>query len=140
MMPAAPLDPAQTVIRFFRALDDRDYATLAVLLAPDGVWHRQGTDLRSEADILAAMAKRSPTMRIHHLLTNVFAEPRGDGEAEVTAYMLVVRHDSGAEPAGPSPFPGIENIRTMRALLRQTPQGWRVVRLTGDAPSFATPA
>jgi hypothetical protein len=139
-MATAPLDPAQTVIRFFRALDERDYSTLAALLAPGGVWHRQGAELRNEADILAAMAKRSPTMRIHHLLTNVFAEPRGEEDAEVTAYMLVVRHDSGAEPTGPSPLTGFENLRTMRARLRQTPQGWRILHLGGDAPSFAATA
>lgn len=139
-MAAAPLDPAQTVIRFFRALDDREYRTLAALLAPDGAWHRQGVELRSEADILAAMDRRSPTMRIHHLLTNVLAEPHGDDEAEVTAYMLVVRHDSQAEPAGPSPLSGIESIRTTRARLRQTPQGWRILRLGGDPVSFAVPA
>ena len=132
-----PLDAAGTVIRFFRALDDRDYGLLAGLLAPDGAWHRQGAVLRNEAEILAAMASRSPTMRIHHLLTNVYAEPSGDVEAEVTAYMLVVRHDAKAEPAGPSPLSGIENIRTTRARLRQTPQGWRIVQLAGDPPSFS---
>jgi hypothetical protein len=133
---AFPPDPAQSVIRFFRALDDREYGTLAALLAPDGVWHRQGKALHNEAEILAAMASRSATMRIHHLLTNVFAEPHGE-EAEVTAYMLVVRHDSKAEPTGPSPLTGIENIRTIRGRLRQTPQGWRIVHLLGEDPSFA---
>lgn len=134
---AAPPDPAQTVIRFFRALDNREYGTLAALLAPDGVWQRQGAELRGEADILAAMGRRSPTLRIHHLLTNVFAEPHGEDEAEVTAYMLVVRHDSGAEPAGSSPLSGVESIRTTRARLRRTPQGWRILRLGGDPVSFA---
>ena len=138
-MAAAPLDPAQTVIRFFRALDDREYGTLAALLAPDGVWHRQEAELRDEAGILAAMGRRSHTLRIHHLLTNMLAEPHGEDEAEVTAYMLVVRHDSGAEPDGPSPLSGIENIRTTRARLRQTPQGWRILRLGGDPVSFASP-
>jgi hypothetical protein len=83
------------------------------------------------------MAKRSPTMRIHHLLTNLYAEPLGEDEAAVVGYMLVVRHDSGAVPAGPSPLQGIENIRTMRGLLRRTSDGWRIVHLAGDAPSFA---
>jgi len=135
-MMAFALDPAQTVIRFFRALDDREYGTLAALLATDGVWHRQGKALHNEGEILAAMASRSPTMRIHHLLTNVFAEPQGE-EAEVTAYMLVVRHDSKIEPTGPSPLSGIENIRTIRGRLRQTAQGWRIVSLLGETPSFA---
>lgn len=130
------LDPAQTLIRFFRALDDRDEATLVRLLAPGGVWHRQGAELRSEADIRAAMAARSPTMRIHHLLTNVFAEAHGADEAEVTAYMLVVRHNSKTPPTGPSPLSGVENIRTMRARMRRTADGWRILRLSGDPASF----
>jgi len=133
-------DPVQTVARFFRALDDRDYATLAALLAEGGVWSRQDAELRTEADIDAAMAKRSPTMRIHHLLTNLYAEPPGENEAVVTGYMLVVRHDSGQVPQGPSPLDGIENIRTTRARLRQTPAGWRIVELGGDAPAFARAA
>jgi limonene-1,2-epoxide hydrolase len=132
----AVMDPAQTVIRFFRALDDRDYHVLVALLAPDGVWHRQGKELRGEANIVAAMSSRSPTMRIHHLLTNVFAEPQGQDEAAVTGYMLVVRHDAKAELPGPAPLSGIENIRTIRARLRHTPQGWRILQLGGDPVSF----
>lgn len=132
-----PLDAAGTVIRFFRALDDRDYGMLASLLAPDGVWHRRGAELRNEAEILAAMANRSPTIRIHHLLTNLYAEAAGEGEAELCAYMLVISHDSGAEPAGPSPLSGIANIRTLRARLRETDQGWRIVRLANDPATFS---
>jgi len=130
------VDPAQTVARFFRALDERDHPTLARLLAPGGVWHRQGEELRSEGEIMAAMADRSPTMRIHHLLTNLHAEPAGEDEVEVTGYMLVVRHDSGTLPDGPSPLQGIENIRTIRARLRRDAAGWCIVTLGGDAPSF----
>ena len=130
-------DPVQTVVRFFRALDDREYRVLAGLLAQGGVWRRQGAELRSAADIEAAMAKRSPTMRIHHLLTNLYAAPHGDDEADVTGYMLVVRHDSGAAPDGPSPLHGVENIRTTRARLQRTSRGWRILELTGDAPTFA---
>jgi hypothetical protein len=134
----AAMDPAQTVIRFFRALDDRAYGVLVALLAPDGVWHRQGQELRGEADITAAMSRRSPTMRIHHLLTNVFAEPLGADEAGVTGYMLVVRHDPKTEVAGPVPLSGIENIRTIRARLRHMPEGWRILQLGGDPVSFET--
>ena len=139
MAACAPLDAAQTVIRFFRALDDRDYGAMTALMAGDGVWHRRGAELRGAAQIEAAMAERSPTLRIHHLLTNIFAEPHGAEEARVTAYMLVIRHDSGAKPSGPAPLQGIENIRTVRARLRQGEEGWRIVELTSDHPSFAVP-
>ncbi len=131
-----PSEPTATVIRFFRAIDDREYAILAPLLAPDGVWLRQGKELRNEAEILAAMAQRSPTMRVHHLLTNMYTEACGDGEVEVCAYMLVVLHDSKSESTGPSPLSGIDSIRTMRARLRQTELGWRIDRLANDPPSF----
>jgi ketosteroid isomerase-like protein len=130
-------DPVQAVVRFFRALDDREYDALAGMLAPGGVWERQGAELRSRGDVMAAMAKRSPTLRIHHLLTNLFAVEHGEAEAEVTGYMLVVRHDSGTAPDGPSPLQGIENIRTVRARMRRTAEGWRVQRLASDPAAFA---
>ena len=132
-------DPAQTLIRFFRHLDDREYAALAQLMLPNGVWHRQGAELRGEDGIVAALSRRSPTMRIHHLLTNVFAVPDGDDAAEVTAYMLVIRHEPGAPLDGPAPLHGIENVRTLRGRLRATPEGWRIEHLGGDPVSFAAP-
>ena len=125
------------VMQFYRHLDDRDVAALTGLMLPDGVWHRQGAVLEGAEAIAAALARRSPTMRIHHLLTNAFAvltEPNG---VEVTAYMLVVRHEPGQSLDGPAPFNGIENIRTVRATLRHTPSGWRIASMRGDPPSFA---
>ena len=131
------MDAVGTMLHFFRALDERRFDLLAPMLAPGGFWNRQGTELRSEADIMAAMADRSPTMRVHHLLTNSYAEPRGNGEVDVSAYLLVIRHDSKSEPVGPSPLSGIDSIRTMRARLRMTDQGWRIVRLVNDPPTFS---
>ena len=132
-----PADPVGTVLRFFRALDEREFDTLAPMLAPGGSWTRLGVELRSQAEIRAALADRSPTVRVHHLLTNVYAEPRGHDEAEVCGFLLVVRHDSGSEPTGPSPLTGIESIRTMRARLRRTDGGWRILRLKNDPPTFS---
>jgi hypothetical protein len=125
---------AQTVIRFFRCLDERDYRGMAALLAPDGVWSRQGQELRGESDLLAAMERRSASLRVHHLLSNLLTETMGEDRANVTAYMLVVRHDGGAAPA---PLEGIASIRTLRARLRRAPTGWLIERLGGDPPSFA---
>ena len=131
------MDAVATVLHFFRAIDERRFNLLAPMLAPGGFWNRQGTELRTEADIMAAMADRSPTMRVHHILTSAYSEPQGDGEVDVAAYLLVVRHDSKSEPVGPSPLPGIDSIRTTRARLRLTDQGWRIVRLVNDKPTFS---
>lgn len=142
---ALPREPrceaVHVVTRFYRHLDESNYEALADLMHPEGVWYRQGKELRSRDAIVTAMSDRSPTRRIHHLLTNVFAELEGDGRAaEVTGYMLVVRHESGRVQEGPAPLEGIENIRTIRARLRETPSGWRIERLRSDPPSFARAA
>ena len=139
---AADLSPAEavhTVIRMYRRLDDRDYKGIAALMAPGGVWHRQGAALKGEAEILAAMAKRSPTLMIHHLLSNLFADIAADGTAMVTGYMLVVRYDSGSPVTGAAPFSGVENIRTIRVKLSPTPDGWRILNANTDPISFAAP-
>ena len=130
-------EAVSAVVQFYRHLDDRNVAGLTALMQPDGVWHRQGAALVGEAAIAAALARRSPTMRIHHLLTNTFAVPAGADGASFTAYMLVVRHEPGGPLAGPAPLSGIENIRTIRASLRHTAQGWRIASMQGDPPSFA---
>ena len=139
---AADLSAAEavhTVIRLYRCLDDRDYKGIAALMAPGGIWHRQGAALSSEAEILAAMAKRSPTLVIHHLLSNLFADIGADGSAMVTGYMLVVRYDNGSPVTGAAPFSGVENIRTIRVKLTSTANGWRILNADSDPIRFAAP-
>ena len=132
-------DAVGVVTRFYRHLDERDVGALTGLMLPDGVWHRQGAVLAGGEAIAAALARRSPTMRIHHLLTNAYAVPAGPDAAAVTAYMLVVRHEPGGPLEGPAPLTGVESIRTVRATLRATAQGWRIAAMRSDPPSFAAP-
>jgi ketosteroid isomerase-like protein len=135
---AAPLtDPLGSVVRFYRAIDDHDYPAMLRLLTSDVVWRRQGIDLKGEAEIMAAMAKRSPTLRVRHILTNICTSPLSDAELDVSAYLLVVLHDSQSEPTGPSPLAGIDSIRTARVRLRQQPDGWRIAHVSSDPPVFS---
>ena len=131
------MDPVATIIAFYRHLDARDYAALAALMLPEGVWHRQGAALSGSEAIMLAMAKRSPTMRIHHLLTNAYAQPAGPGQMRVIAYMMVIRHEPGAPLDGPAPLKGFENIRTIYADVSETPAGWRIAKMWADPVSFA---
>ncbi|MDF1856736.1 nuclear transport factor 2 family protein [Pseudooceanicola sp.] len=123
------------LIRFFRALDDSDYETMVALL--DGEWHRQGKVLSDRASLLAAMQGRSTTRRIHHLLSNIGGTIADDGEVTLTAYMLVLQHDSGARPEGPSPMQGFSSIRTLTARIAQTDKGWQIRWLKSGPQSFA---
>jgi len=126
-----------TLVQFFRYLDERKYSQLADLMGEGGSWERQGRNLTSKNEIIEALDRRSGTLQIHHLLTNLFSEVANDG-ITVTCYMLVVRHDSGKQITGPAPLSGVANIRTTRAQLRHTPDGWRIHHLASDVPSFST--
>jgi hypothetical protein len=46
-----------------------DCAQVLTRFAPDGVWHRQG----GRAAILAALAERSTTQRVRHVVTKLFS-------------------------------------------------------------------
>lgn len=125
---------SNVLIRFFRCLDDGDYDGLATLL--DGEWHRQGKVLSSRESVMTAMAQRSATRRIHHLLTNVCGVAEPDGRVNVIAYMHVISHDSGSVPTGPSPLTGVQNVRTLRAVAKRGDDGWRISYLKSDPASF----
>ena len=132
-----PAFPMQVVLRFYRAIDDRDYAGLVSLFAPDGVWLRQGTELRGEDEIMAALNQRSATLRVVHIITNLYEEFVDDGEVDVHGYMAVVLNDPKTPHEGPMPLAGIDSIRPTWARLRSTGEGWRIVRIGSGAPTFA---
>ena len=136
----AGVEAVYTVLRLYRRLDERDYRGVAALMAPGGIWYRQGEQLEGEAEILRALSKRSPTLVIHHLLSNMFADVADDNTARVTGYMQVVRYDGGAPVSGPAPLSGVENIRTIRAKLVPTVHGWRIQGMTTDPISFTVPS
>ncbi|WP_251864464.1 nuclear transport factor 2 family protein [Achromobacter sp. Marseille-Q4962] len=128
------------IMAFYRDLDENRYEDLAGRLSPDGVWHRQGKALAGRRAVLDALALRSRTQRIHHLIVNLMADRQGDGRCVMRAYMLVVRHDSGAPLQGPAPLAGIENIRTLHIELACVDGQWLINDMRGDEPAFAMPA
>src|SRR3546814_14073473 len=58
------------VLKFFYALDIRDHETAASMLAPEGVWHRQGVALQGRAAVLEALAPRPESRRTCHIITH----------------------------------------------------------------------
>ncbi|ALM87028.1 hypothetical protein ASB57_16220 [Bordetella sp. N] len=128
------------VMAFYRDLDDSRYEALADRLAPGAAWHRQGKVLNSRQAVLDALAPRSKTQRIHHLIVNLLADSVDDGHCRMRAYMLVLRHDSGSAPQGPSPLTGFENVRTMYIDLARVGDAWLIKEMRGDEPTFAAAA
>ncbi len=138
------LDPftqcQQQVLAFFRDLDENRYEAMAERLAPDGVWHRQGQLLQGREAVLAALARRAPTMRILHLFTNLLLDRLDADTCELRGYMLIVRHDAGVALDGPAPLSGIESIRNHGFTLRRHGERWLIAALRPDEPSFSMAA
>lgn len=128
------------VMAFFRDLDENRYDDLVQRLTPDGVWLRQGKTLTGRAATRDALSRRSTTQRIHHLICNLVADAWNADGCAMRAYMLVVRHDSGAPLVGPAPLAGVENIRTTHIALTRSGSQWLIARMANDEPSFAAPA
>jgi hypothetical protein len=127
--------------RLFLFLDERRYADLAALFAPDGCWHRQGRVLRGRDAIVGALSARSATMRICHVITNGLVEVVGEGRAEAGCVMTAYRHDDGRVVDAPPEIAGPTVMARVRAHLLHLPEGWRIERMTMDYLfHFAAPA
>lgn len=126
----------KAIVAFYRCFDERDYSGLLARIHPDGVWLRQGKELKGERQIMEAMHARSKTLRIHHLLSNVLVEVDRESErAKLFAYLLTYRHDDGEPRIGPAPLKGPWGIYVCNAEPRPVAGDWRIYRLK-NTPTF----
>lgn len=138
MANARPIDleVQHLVHRLFYCLDTRDYRGVAAAFHEDGVWLRQGKRLVGPAQIIEALEQRSPTMVIHHVITNLFVEPAGEMAGKLTCYLTAYRHDSGAPPSGPAPLTGPAQVGFCHGEVSQVASRWRLSHLATAAPTF----
>lgn len=114
----------ECVLRFFYALDVRDHEGAAAMMAPDGIWHRQGVALKGRAAVLDALAKRPANRRTCHIITNFRVLASGAQHAEVAFYLTAYEGQLAAE-AGNEGL-RLLAIRDCRDSLTLTPDGWRI--------------
>ncbi len=119
--------PIEALHRFYYYLDERRYEDLAAMVAPDGVWFRQGQELRGPAAVLKALSQRSPEMSIRHVMANGFADIDAQGEAAAQICQTVYKGPAvpGEVPVAPGPVA----VSDVSARLRRTAAGWQVVSL-----------
>lgn len=128
----------KAVTAFFRCLDQSDYSGLLARMHPDGVWLRQGKQLKGEEQIMEAMRARSETLRVHHILTNALVDVDGDPErANLVGYLLLFRHDDGKKHAGPVPLKGPASINACNVELRPIAGDWRIYRMENSPTLMA---
>ena len=117
------------LVRLFHCLDARDYEGVAACFAEDSLWLRQGKELRGPAQVLKALQQRTPTIHVHHLLSNIDIRLPEADRAQSIAYMTVYRSDTGKPPVFPIEVPGPELVAVCTGELRRAANQWRVTRL-----------
>jgi hypothetical protein len=122
-------DCAQVLTRFFNYFDAWRYDDMADLFAPDGVWHRQGKALAGRAQILAALAERSKTQRVRHVVTNLQIDVIDADTAASLLYVTAYRHDSGAKEAQPPRIRAPYLLLVVPGRLQRTEVGWKIVHM-----------
>lgn len=127
---------SKVILRFFQCMDERRYDELLALTTDDCLWVRNGEELKGSEQIRAALDARSPTMHIHHILTNLEVDASENGTATMRAYLVSYRHDSGKPLDGPAPLDRPRAIFKLAGTLRKDDSRWQVSYLTNGKPSF----
>jgi SnoaL-like domain len=131
------LDLERTIYRFFLYLDERRYDDLCALMAPNGVWYRQGKALRGPVEVLEALKLRPAGATTRHLITNVIVDMIDDTHAQATHYLAVFFHGAEKPPSLPVPIELPRHISIFREeFTRTTSDGWRVAAMS-EIPTFA---
>ncbi|SFB89699.1 hypothetical protein SAMN05216344_10528 [Polaromonas sp. OV174] len=112
------------VIASFAALDPRDHAFSAGLIAPQGTWLRQGKILKGSAEARAALDDRPVNRATCHLVTNVRLELKDDDHVAGTYYLTAFQAitDSASTP----PEPRLAAILECRDQLERAGDMWHI--------------
>jgi hypothetical protein len=123
-------DCAQLLTRFFNAFDQWLYEDMGAMFAPDGVWRRQGKALRGAAEIVAALAPRSRTQTIRHVVTNTQIDVRDAETAEFLLYITAYMHDSGSKPARPPVIRSPYLLLVVPGTLVKVGENWKIASMS----------
>ncbi len=118
------------VTRCLRALDERDYETLANGFAAHGVWARGGEQLVGPEAVRAALSKRPADLETQHLAANMVVE-RENADTAVVRYTIAVYAQTTDQPCH------LHGLFRAVDRLAHTALGWRFVhRVVEPAFSF----
>lgn len=114
------------VYRFFSGLDRRDNEAVAGLMADDGVWKRQGTELVGPDAVRAALAQRDPRRQTAHIVSNLWIEQATPDSARVRFYMTA--YETLTSPDGVVGEPRMLGVRDCVDELVRVGGAWRIAR------------
>lgn len=123
----------RTLIGMLAALDSNQFETVATSFADDGVWHRQGKQLKGPPMVREAMAERNKGARTRHVVTNFMVNVTSETEAEVNFYMTVFSHLGEADAPPPAPMNVPNTVGLSRATLRRVGGQWKITEMKSAA-------
>ncbi len=131
-------DIQDLIYRFFLYLDEQNYDQLTKLMAPTGIWHRNGQALKGPEGVMEAMKTRPLGFTTRHLITNIMVNAADADHAAATFYMTVFAHTADVKPTGPVHIQLPVHVSIYREKFVRTPQGWRIAELEGTATFHRT--
>ncbi len=132
---AAERGAVKVLISHWAALDAAVYPAVAAGFAEDGVWHRQGKELKGPAMVSQAMAERAKGARTRHVITNLLSIVKSETEVETEFYMTVFSHHAETETPLPVPMNLPNTVGLAHAKMRRDGGRWKIVYLK-SAPTF----
>ena len=117
------------VVRCLRALDERDYETLANGFADNGIWERGGERLSGPQAVRAAMSTRPADLETQHLAFNMLVDLDGDSAATVRYSIAAYAQMTGQPYHLHGMFKAVDRLTL-------TPAGWRFLERS-VAPAFS---
>jgi SnoaL-like domain len=125
---ALKADCQELTQRFYRDLDAHEYAQLSQLFAADGVWSRQGKQLKGPPEVLAELEKRPATLLTRHVIGNQIVDVLDPDHLRSQCYVTLYYADTGKPPQPPTPFTGPTCLFTYHDEWRLTAGAWKITR------------
>lgn len=125
-------DVERAIMAFYHALDSSDFEYLIRAIAPDGVWHRQGKELRGPGMVREAMKVREPGARTRHLVTNLLIDSVTENNAAARFYMIAFRTDGDPGRARPDKIELPRALSLYNVRLARAGDKWVFTEIKGD--------
>jgi hypothetical protein len=118
--------------RVYRHIDRREYNAIYPLFAPDGTWQRPEGVIRAGDDMRASMARRSTSLAINHVLTNLLADVTAPDHVTVRGYMTIYRDETGASRPPPYSLGVPTSLIDVTATCRKVGDDWRLAAIEAN--------
>jgi len=119
----------RALIALWAHLDAGQFDDVAASFSDDGIWYRQGKQLKGPTMVRAAMAERHPGIRTRHILSNTLVSFESPDVAQMSCYMCVFQHQGEPGAPLPSPMNVPLTVNQTNARMHRTGGGWKVAEL-----------